>query len=233
MKKKEIFKIIIITILSLIAVVLLYFTLLHFNGFLNKDNIMTRDEVIALLKKGEEYSNYYYSPEEYIFFIKLNEMKTEYYIKDGIVKCVNDGKAVRWENYNTDEIISIMNNYASISSLKEYYSDETTMLYSQRHFHYSIIADERMFNTNFEYLGERRYKGRSTILVKIWNKDTIKANSTIFYIDKDTGLIMRRIDFSSFGLIKSCCNRNVKLDIVTDKDVERLDLEGYEILKRN
>lgn len=235
MERRKIFKIIGIIILSLLLIALIYFTIIHFNGFLKKDNVMTREEVVALLKKGEEYSNYYYSSEEYIFFKKVNEMKTEYYIKDGIMKCINNGKVLRWENYNTDEVISIMgkndgNMYAGVSSLKNYYGDEKAR-YSQRSFDYSIIADEKIFNTDFEYLGEKQYNGRSTILVQVWNKDNIKVNSTIFYIDKDTGLIMRRIDYSAMGLIKLDCNRNVKLDAVTDKDVERPNLDGYEILK--
>lgn len=235
MERKKIFKIIGIIILSLLLIALIYYTIIHFNGFLKKDNVMTREEVVALLKKGEEYSNYYYSPEDYIFFKKVNEMKTEYYIKDGIIKCINNGKVLRWENYNTDEVISIMGKndgkmYAGVSSLKNYYGDEKAR-YSQRSFDYSIIADEKIFNTDFEYLGEKQYNGRSTILVQVWNKDNIKVNSTIFYIDKDTGLIMRRIDYSAMGLIKLDCNRNVKLDVVTDKDVERPNLDGYEILK--
>ena len=164
MERKKIFKIIGIIILSLLLIALIYYTIIHFNGFLKKDNVMTREEVVALLKKGEEYSNYYYSPEDYIFFKKVNEMKTEYYIKDDIIKCINNGKVLRWENYNTDEVISIMEKndgkmYAGISSLKNYYGDETA-LYSQRSFDYSIIVDEKIFNTDFEYLGEKQYNGR-------------------------------------------------------------------------
>ena len=69
-----------------------------------------------------------------------------------------------------------------------------------------------------------------TILVQVWNKDSIKVNSTIFYIDKDSGLVMRRIDYSEMGLKKLDCNRNVKFDIVTDKDIERPNLDNYEVL---
>lgn len=42
---------------------------------------------------------------------------------------------------------------------------------------------------------------------------------------------MKRIDYSAMGLIKLDCNRNVKLDVVTDKDVERPNLDNYEVLK--
>lgn len=236
MEMKKILKIVGIIILVLILIILIYFSTIHFNGFLKKDNVMTREEVVALLKKGEEYPNYYYSPEDYIFFRKLNEAKTEYYIKNGVIKCVNNGELLRWENYNTDEVISIMgkNNekmYAGISSLKSYYNyEDEAILYSQRGFDYSIIADEKTFNTNFEYLGEKQYNGRMTILVQVWNKDSVKVNSTIFYIDKDSGLVMRRIDYSAMGLKKLDCNRNVKLDVVTDKDVEKPNLDNYEVL---
>lgn len=236
MEMKKILKIVGIIILALILIILIYFSTIHFNGFLKKDNVMTREEVVALLKKGEEYPNYYYSPEDYIFFRKLNEIKTEYYIKNGVIKCVNNGKLLRWENYNTDEVISIMgkNNekmYAGISSLKGYYNyEDEAVLYNQRGFDYSIIADEKTFNTNFEYLGEKQYNGRNTILVQVWNKDSVKVDSTIFYIDKDSGLVMRRIDYSEIGLKKLDCNRNVKLDVVTDKDVEKPNLDNYEVL---
>ena len=236
MEMKKILKIVGIIILALILIILIYFSTIHFNGFLKKDNVMTREEVVALLKKGEEYPNYYYSPEDYILFRNLNEMKTEYYIKDGIIKCVNNGSILRWENYNTDEVISIMgkNNekmYAGISSLKSYYNyEDEAILYSQRGFDYSIIADEKTFNTNFKYLGEKQYNGRTTILVQVWNKDSAKVNSTIFYIDKDSGLVMRRIDYSAMGLKKVDCNRNVKLNVVTDNDVEKPNLDNYEVL---
>ena len=231
MEKKKILKIVGIIIIALILIILIYFSTIHFNGFLKKDNVMTREEVVALLKKGEEYPNYYYSPENYIFFRNLNEMKTEYYIKDGVIKCINNGSILRWENYNTDEVISIMGKNAGVSSLKSYYNyGDETVLYNQKGFDYSIIADEKTFNTNFEYLGEKQYNGRMTILVQVWNKDNTKVNPTIFYIDKDTGLIMKRIDYSAIGLIKLDCNRNVKLDVVTDKDVERPNLDNYEVL---
>ena len=77
-------------------------------------------------------------------------------------------------------------------------------------------------------MGERKYEGRSTILVKVWNKDSLKINSTIFYIDKDTGLIMRRIDYTTLGFLKMDCNRNVKLDVVTDEDIQRPNLDEYD-----
>ena len=42
---------------------------------------------------------------------------------------------------------------------------------------------------------------------------------------------MRRIDYTMMGFIKVDSNRNVKFDSVTDDDVQRPNLDGYEILE--
>lgn len=232
MNKKKFLKILGIIFSIILSILLIYFIVIHYNGFLNKNNTMNRAEVIELLEKGKEYPNYYYSPQDSIIFWNLYEGKTEYYIKDNIVKCVNNGELLSWTDYNNDENISIwkMDNEkksAGISSLENYEENND----SQRGFDYSLITREDIFNTNFEYMGEKKYEGRNTILVKVWNKDNLKLDSTIFYIDKETGLIMRRIDYVALGFIKSDCNRNVKLDIVTDNDIQRPNLEEYEILQ--
>ena len=71
MEMKKILKIVEIIILALILIILIYFSTIHFNGFLKKENVMTREEVVSLLKKGEEYPNYYYSSEESQLFAHL------------------------------------------------------------------------------------------------------------------------------------------------------------------
>ncbi len=228
---KKVLKVLGIILAVLIVLVAIYYVVIHFDGFLNKDNPMTREEVVELLEKGKEYSNYYYSPEDSWIFGEFDTTKTEYYIKDNIVKTVIDGKTSRWTDYNTEENIMILGEhddkkYASISNLDNFEVNDE----SQRGFDYSLIADEETFNTDFKYLGEKQVDGRDTIIVKVWNKDGISVDSTKFYIDKETGLIMRRVDYAALGFIKIDCDRNVKMDIVTDEDVARPDLEGYEIL---
>lgn len=228
---KKVLKVLGIIIAILIVLVAIYYVVIHFNGFLNKDNPMTREEIEELLEKGKECPDYYYSPEDSWIFGKFDTTKTEYYIKDNIVKTVIDYKTFRWTDYNNNENITIIGehdgkNYASRSNLDNFQENEE----SQRRFDYSLIPDEETFNTDFEYLGEKQVDGRDTIIVKVWNKDWVSVDSTKFYIDKETGLIMRRIDYSALGFIKIDCDRNVKLDIVTDEDIQRPDLEGYEIL---
>ncbi len=229
---KKVLKVLGIIIAILIVLVAIYYVVIHFDGFLNKDNPMTREEVVELLEKGKEYPNYYYASENSWIFGSLNETKTEIYIKDNVEKIMVDGKLHRWIDYNNDENISIFEDnegkeYAGISNLDNFEENEE----SQRGFDYSLISNEEVFNTDFKYLGEKQVDGRDTIIVKVWNKDWVEVDSTKFYIDKETGLITRRIDYSALGFIKIDCNRNVKMDIVTDEDIERPNLDGYEILQ--
>lgn len=233
MNTKRILKIVAIIVIVIVILLITYFIIMHFNGFLNKNDVMNRAEVIELLEKGKEYPNYYYSSsDKLIIFFTIDKNKTEYYIKDNIVKCVNNDELLSWKDYNNNEVIEIWSRdngqkYASINTLEK--DDEN--ISSQMEYDYSLISEEETFNTDFEYMGSREYEGRNVILVKVWNKDNLKINSTIFYIDKDTGLIMRRIDYTMMGFIKVDSNRNVKFDSVTDNDVQRPNLDGYEILE--
>ena len=231
---KKFLKIMGIIVCIMMVMLIMYFIMIHFNGFLDRSNMMSRDEVVALLEKGKTYPNYYYSSHTQMMFFEHEQNKSEYFIKDGVVKTMNNGMILTWTNYNTDESITFWynlkddKNYATISKVSDTHNQ--TNPHEQMGFDYSLIADEKMTNMDFEYMGERMYDSRSTILVKVWNKNSSKMNSTIFYIDKDTGLIMRRIDYFAYGLMKMDCNRNVKMDMVTDKDVERPNLDGYDIL---
>ena len=230
---KKILKVLGIILAILIVLVAIYYVVIHFDGFLNKDNEMTREEVIELLEKGKEYPNYYYTSESSWLFGNLNESKTETYIKDNIVKVVVDGEVHSWTDYNNKEYIGMPieyegRKYISVSDNLDNFEENDQ---SQRGFDYSLISDEETFNTDFKYLGEKQVDGRDTIVVKVWNKDWVSVDSTKFYIDKETGLIMRRVDYTALGFLKIDCNRNVKMDVVTDEDIQRPDLEGYEILQ--
>ncbi len=228
---KKVLKVLGIIIAILIVTLIIYYAVIHFDGFLNKDNPMTRSEVIELLEKGKEYPNYYYASESSWIFGSLNETKTETYIKDNIVKIVVDGETLEWTDYNTEEHIGLFElngkETASVSNLDNFETNED----SQRGFDYSLITREDIYNTEFKYLGKKQVNGRDTILVKVWNKDGFEMDSTKFYIDEETGLIMRRVDYTALGFIKIDCDRNVKMDVVTDEDIQRPDLEGYEILQ--
>lgn len=235
MKGKKILKSLGIILAILVILLVVYFIIIHFDGFLNKDNVMSRSEVISLLEKGKEYSNYYYCPTDKMLFSNIDEgLKTEIYVKDNIEKTYVNGEPFQWTNFETRENIMIMGEHngkkmAAIANLDN--GNFEINKDSQHGFDYSTLAREDIFNTDYEYLGEKEIDGRTTIIVKVWNKDNLKINSTKYYIDKETGLVIKRIDYMTLGLIKIISDRNIKMDTVTDADVERPNLDGYEILK--
>ncbi len=228
--KIKVLKIILSILIIFLILITAYEIVINFDGFLDKSNPMTREEVIELLEKGKRYPNYYYSSSESISgIIKLDNNRTEHYIKDGIRKVVNDGKTTEWEDTNKDEIIYINGNkYATITKKLESNNEQNE--YSQNQFDYSIIANREQFDFNFKYLGEKQIEGRKYVLVKVWNKDSIEMfSSTKFLIDKQTGLITKRTDYTVFYglLIDIVTDRNLKIDVVTNNDVERPNLDGY------
>ena len=236
-KSKKVLKMILIILACLLAAILIYEVGIYSDGHLDKSNPMTKEEVIALLEKGKEYPNYYYCSVQKILW-DVDQNRTEYFIKDGVVKVVNNGETTGWRNSNTDEDISIIGNlngenYASISKMSEN-GYEKSYEYSQQGFDYSLIADEEHFDYEFEYLGRQEIEGRSYVLVKVWNKEGSEFFSTKFLIDEETGLITKRIDYVPLGIIfKMETDRNVIIDSVTDEDVAKPDLTGYKILGEN
>lgn len=226
-KGKKILKCVLIILLILIISAIFYEIVIYSDGFVNQNNYMSRQEVVELLEKGKSYPNYYYSAGS-----NLDKTKTEFYIKDGVQKVIWNGEVIQWKNYNTNENIHILGekdgkNYVSISSI-----DNTENKYSQQGFDYSLIADMENFNYNYKYLGEKEIDGRTTVIIEVWDKDSSELNSTKFYIDKETGLITKRVDYGNIGFlkIKFISDRNLQLNIVTDKDIEKPGLTKYEVL---
>lgn len=237
-KMKKISKILLIIICLLVIAFIIYMVAINFDGFLNKSNPMTKEEVIALLDKGKEYQNYYYSS-QYTYLNRSNEDITEVYVKDNIKKVVYNNEISEWCDYNNDEQIhflghnqGIQEKYASISKMSQNGTLECEK-YSQKGFDYSLIADAEHYDYNFKYLGEKKIEDRIYILVKVWNKQSAEFFSTKFIIDKETGLVSQRSDYTFFGIlpVKMTCDRNLKLDIVTEEEMKRPDLTGYEILQ--
>ena len=184
---------------------------------LDKSNEMTRDEIVELLKKGASYKNFYYCPD-----YEENELKTEYYIKDNMVVCYVDGELRSYTNYNTKEMITVLNNNSIVFSNNA--KDNST---SQYGYDYSLVLED--FGWEYEYLGEMQENDRTMIVIKMKNgKSYVK-----FYIDKDTGLIFRRKDVNK-GIItiySHVSNRNVKLDIVTSEQVQP-DFSSYAVMNK-
>ena len=224
--KKILLAVVIIIILVIITLILREYGILN-PGNLDKSSTMSREEVVSLLDRGANYTNYYFSPEE--IDTKDSSYGTfEIYIKDNVVVEYLNYALFTWENYNTNESLNFFKendkNYVGISHEIE------KIPYSQHGVDYSTIAEAERYGLTYKYLGEKDFDGRKAVLVEVKN-----ANSSIrFTIDKETGIILSRQDINRTFFITtqiSTTNMNVKIDSVTDEDIARPNLTGYTIME--
>ena len=175
------------------------------------------EEVLELLKKGEEYPNYYIS------FVDSNNAKYDIYVKDNVLVEYYNNEFLRREDYNTNEYIMIFKTAdKEMAGVNKELKKEK---YRQNVMDYSIVN-----KLDYKYLGEKELDGRQVIYIQL------KSGSayTKFVIDKETGIIVNRIDLSKafiFRTNKNESKRELKLDVVTDEDVARPDLSKYEVVE--
>lgn len=214
-------KVILIVVLCIVVLLIAIWGIREYalwnDGNLQKDNSMSREEVLELLKKGEEYPNYHVS------FVGSNNEKYDIYVKDNVfVEYCNNEFRLR-EDYNTNEYIMIFK--TADKEVAGVNNNLEKLEYQQGSMDYSIVN-----KLDYKYLGEKELDGRQVIYIQLKNGSAY----TKFVIDKETGIIINRIDLSKafiFTTNKNESKRELKLDVVTDEDVARPDLSKYEVVE--
>lgn len=214
-------KVVLIVVLCIVVLIIAIWGIREYvlwnDGKLQKDNPMSREEVLELLKKGEEYPNYHVS------FVGSNNEKYDIYVKDNVfVEYCNNEFRLR-EDYNTNEYIMIFK--TADKEVAGVNNNLEKLEYQQGSMDYSIVN-----KLDYKYLGEKELDGRQVIYIQLKNGSAY----TKFVIDKETGIIINRIDLSKafiFTTNKNESKRELKLDVVTDEDVARPDLSKYEVVE--
>ena len=214
-------KVILIVVLCIVVLLIAIWGIREYalwnDGNLQKDNSMSREEVLELLKKGEEYPNYHVS------FVGSNNEKYDIYVKDNVfVEYCNNEFRLR-EDYNTNEYIMIFK--TADKEVAGVNNNLEKLEYQQGSMDYSIVN-----KLDYKYLGEKELDGRQVIYIQLKNGSAY----TKFVIDKETGIIINRIDLSKafiFTTNKNESKRELELDVVTDEDVARPDLSKYEVVE--
>ncbi len=214
-------KVVLIVVLCIVVLLIAIWGIREYvlwnDGKLQKDNPMSREEVLELLKKGEEYPNYHVS------FVGSNNEKYDIYVKDNVfVEYCNNEFRLR-EDYNTNEYIMIFK--TADKEVAGVNNNLEKLEYQQGSMDYSIVN-----KLDYKYLGEKELDGRQVIYIQLKNGSAY----TKFVIDKETGIIINRIDLSKafiFTTNKNESKRELKLDVVTDEDVARPDLSKYEVVE--
>ena len=214
-------KVVLIVVLCIVVLLIAIWGIREYalwnDGNLQKDNSMSREEVLELLKKGEEYPNYHVS------FVGSNNEKYDIYVKDNVfVEYCNNEFRLR-EDYNNNEYIMIFK--TADKEVAGVNNNLEKLEYQQGSMDYSIVN-----KLDYKYLGEKELDGRQVIYIQLKNGSAY----TKFVIDKETGIIINRIDLSKafiFTTNKNESKRELKLDVVTDEDVARPDLSKYEVVE--
>ena len=214
-------KVVLIVVLCIVVLLIAIWGIREYvlwnDGKLQKDNPTSREEVLELLKKGEEYPNYHVS------FVGSNNEKYDIYVKDNVfVEYCNNEFRLR-EDYNTNEYIMIFK--TADKEVAGVNNNLEKLEYQQGSMDYSIVN-----KLDYKYLGEKELDGRQVIYIQLKNGSAY----TKFVIDKETGIIINRIDLSKafiFTTNKNESKRELELDVVTDEDVARPDLSKYEVVE--
>lgn len=87
---------------------------------------------------------------------------------------------------------------------------------------------------DFKYNGLMQLNDRDTYVVETKSNERPFSPLTIkYYIDKETGVIVKSADISKYIFITTDVkqyDRGIKFDIVKDEDVKRPDLTEYELI---
>lgn len=226
--KEKIYKIIKVFIIILILLLVLrkiHEIYITYDGKLDKSNPMSREEVIELLDKGNQNNNNYLRTIYYT--IENKRITQKIYTKDNLVKQEDNGNTIMWKNLETLETIMFGNFPEAEYHVGLNFADGTNYYYNTYKQH---MLDKE--NYNFEYLGEKDFNNRKTIIIKLTFGNYDKNYEKIF-IDKETGIIVNEI-FIYYNhrwhiLEKSGDKQTVEFDIVTDEDVRRPSTDGWVI----
>lgn len=223
--KKKILIIFFVVILIILLIFVIREIQINNDKLIDKGNALSRDEAIELLDKGANYNNYYRC-------VETPNGKEEIYYKDDILACYINSNLYYWMNLseNEKEMIIIDDYQNKIASYVEDFKDTVFPIEHTQLGYYSTVYDT---NIEYKYIGVTKLNNRDTIVVKtISKKDSLSNLEIKYYIDKETGVIVKRKEIEKFLFISTSVrelDRGIQFDTVTSEDVAKPDLTDYTI----
>lgn len=218
--------IIFILITLTLSVLLLREYKLNYEVDLDSSDTFSQEDIINLLNKGSNYNNYYRK-------INTSNGIEEYYYKDNILTCYINSTLKYWMNLSENEkemiIIDDFNNKLA-STVENFEEINFPSEYSQLGYVSTIYNIEE--NNNFKYLGKISYNNRPTLVAQASLKNNLHTCANKYYIDEETGVVVKRIDIQKFAFITTSLqefDRGIKFDIVTNENISKPDLQDFSI----
>lgn len=203
MKKTMMSMLIIIIILAII------FGIKVINSNKTSNAKYSRADVITLIENGKNYNNYYCE------YTKLDEHIIRK-IKDNKMVVISNNMTV-YTNYETNKQTIIQNNIAIVSNLS---NSKLSSLNKTYFADIDLINDS---NYNYKYIKEENINGIDCIKIEL-TSDSIKYE---IWISTSSGLPTKMIYSTSASNVST--DFNLKLDCVTDSDVETPNLNNYTV----
>lgn len=225
--KKRIFLILIVIVILLISLLLFREVKINYDDIYDSSIQLSRDNIIDLLNNGANYNNYYRN-------ITTENGKEEFYYKDGILTSYINNQLNYYINLldNSKEMIIIADNENKIANVVEEFEKVIFPMEMTQLGYYSTIYDTENFNLKLK--GIMKFNNRDTYVVETISRENPFSSLNIkYYIDKETGVIVKRTESSKFVFITKNMtqyDRGLQFDIVKDENVKRPNIELYEIV---
>lgn len=190
----------------------------------NKDTgLYSKEDIINLLEKGEKYNNYYC---KYNFFEDNNEEIVRY-VKNEKQRVIGKDLIVYIDSKHNKKLVlkpstktgveMKLDSKASLESIDNYLS---------------VYFDELKDNENiFKFKGREKINDFECIIVELtFDKDKgYNYNKRRILIDTKTGLVVKTVFYDVNDNILYTVDYNLKLDSVSDSDVEIPNLNEFNI----
>lgn len=223
MNIKKVLKVVLIIVLVVIAIIAIYIL----RNYIIISKISNKQKELA------NKTNYYYKMEAYRQEEKNDDTTVEYYYyyKDGkgIEKYGNqkNGYYIEWFDNNTKERITID---TSKATAKIYKGEKRSFMLPTLTFDKSTVKDK--LEDSFSYISYEEINGKKCYKIKPFEG----IISNLYYINVEDGTWAR----ISMGNIKGNESNirildyiDCKYDELTDEDVKKPDLTGYEVMYYN
>ena len=205
-----------INILLFVAVIIVILLVIFFVSIqdpsYDKTQNLSKEDVQSVLDKSLELDNVYIKHTSDID-IANNILYLEYYLKDDMIKKVvvaEDGsKTISQKNIKQSKWLDIHEDKKLILKLTRQDGNNTG---------YINLSDSNYF----KYLGKTKINDRDVIAIKI--REDEKFMKEIFYIDEETGIVIKNVVKLSFITLEEE-TREFEIGNVTDEDVAWIDFE--------
>jgi len=195
--------------LVIVLIIIILIVILDINIFGSSEKY-SREDIIQLLEK-RDFSNIYVE-------MTANDSNTAIFrFKENIV-IIGEGTIFSWFDFDNNERIDIDKdkNVAEITDLSNQVNSPDNIKYTI--FDILITTQIKSEVFKYTYIKEEEYKGKLCIVYR--------SGRSKIWIDKNTGFYVK-IEVPELG---NKMEYDIKLNYLTDDDVKRPDLTGYEIV---